>query len=436
MLVNKLEITKIDDSNLEYNVNDDLVKSASVFFARGVVEKNEVTFVNRVTKTQLDVKLTGLKVNGNTYADVEEAVKALNAFCGSFKQSGGTGNTPTFQQVLEQGNISTISPVIPEAQNNNEAVNLGQLNTGLGLKADLVSGKVPASQLPSFVDDIVEGTWISDTEFESEGQTVIPESGKLYLDTSTNNVYRWSGTQYVHISSPLSLGETESTAYRGDRGKAAYDHSLITSANPHGTNADQIQETATRVFLSPADKQNLATAYTHSQTTGNPHETKLSFGIKFSVTGLNQTISQGTVFNLMQLINLTDKVVFAGNKATTEYTLVNAGTANALLKLPNINSYVGYSIDVRILGSIGGLLTDRMFNVQIRRANNTVAVPRQVRIPANSSLDNDGLTLTTTSTNSQDNYVTDGIKIVIDNPSSTSSTITLNGIEILINGSI
>ena len=44
----------------------------------------------------------------------------------------------------------------------------------------------------------------------------------------------------MEISASLALGETESTAYRGDRGKIAYDHSQITNGNPHGTTYDEV----------------------------------------------------------------------------------------------------------------------------------------------------------------------------------------------------
>ena len=95
------------------------------------------------------------------------------------------------------------------------------------------TGKVPAAQLPSYVDDVVE--YDSQSDFPETG-----EDGKIYIAKDTNLTYRWSGTQYVEISASLALGETESTAYRGDRGKAAYDHSQITNANPHGTTAEQV----------------------------------------------------------------------------------------------------------------------------------------------------------------------------------------------------
>lgn len=85
-------------------------------------------------------------------------------------------------------------------------------------KADLVDGKVPSSQLPAYVDDVLEYTAMAN--FPTEG-----ESGKIYVDQTTNKTYRWSGSVYVEISASLALGETAATAYRGDYGKVAYDHS-------------------------------------------------------------------------------------------------------------------------------------------------------------------------------------------------------------------
>ena len=89
------------------------------------------------------------------------------------------------------------------------------------------SGRVPSSQLPSYVDDVIEG-YLYNSKFykESTHTTVITdETGKIYIDLSSSKTYRWSGSAYTEISASLALGETSSTAYRGDRGKIAYDHS-------------------------------------------------------------------------------------------------------------------------------------------------------------------------------------------------------------------
>lgn len=82
---------------------------------------------------------------------------------------------------------------------------------------DEITGTIPQSALPSYVDDVLEYNGLSN--FPATG-----ESGKIYVDISTNKTYRWGSTTYVEISSSLALGETSSTAYYGDRGKIAYDH--------------------------------------------------------------------------------------------------------------------------------------------------------------------------------------------------------------------
>ena len=101
------------------------------------------------------------------------------------------------------------------------------------------TGKVPTSQLPSFVDDVVEGYLNEGVFYQEEGHTtqITAESGKIYVDLTagSNRTYRWSGSTYVEISASLALGETESTAYRGDRGKIAYDHSQTAHARADAT---------------------------------------------------------------------------------------------------------------------------------------------------------------------------------------------------------
>ena len=144
--------------------------------------------------------------------------------------------------------------------------------------AELVEGKIPASVLPAYVDDVVEFNgmpdkgikvlqssaveWTkviydSDTKrfyatkgVEVDDSTALvpggtpkpkllevypnwsekdnfhdaatdkPSSGKIFIDIDSNKSYRWSGSELVEISSSVSLGETASTAYPGDKGAA------------------------------------------------------------------------------------------------------------------------------------------------------------------------------------------------------------------------
>lgn len=67
-----------------------------------------------------------------------------------------------------------------------------QSEEALAGKADLVDGKVPASQLPSYVDDVVEYADVA--HFPETG-----ESGKIYVALDTGYTYRWSGSGYIQI---------------------------------------------------------------------------------------------------------------------------------------------------------------------------------------------------------------------------------------------
>lgn len=124
------------------------------------------------------------------------------------------------------------------------------------------SGKVPATQLPSYVDDVVDlvnivttnptsGMVAGNKYYNSTTKKIFtastattgiasdPEADKIYINMTNNTTWRWSGTVMVQLNAGLALGETASTAYRGDRGKIAYDHSQSTG-NPHNTQISQI----------------------------------------------------------------------------------------------------------------------------------------------------------------------------------------------------
>ena len=111
------------------------------------------------------------------------------------------------------------------------------------------TGKVPSSQLPSYVDDVLE--YNSQSAFPITGET-----GKIYIAKDTNKTYRWSGTAYVEISESLALGETSSTAYAGNKGKANAD---AITAIKDGTTIDSFSDVETALD-NKADKVTSATS--------------------------------------------------------------------------------------------------------------------------------------------------------------------------------
>jgi len=116
------------------------------------------------------------------------------------------------------------------------------------------NGHVPASQLPSYVDDVIE--FASQAEFPGTGET-----GKIYITQDTNKTYRWSGSAYVEISASLALGETSATAYRGDRGKTAYDHSQTAHAPSNAQKNSDITKAEIEAKLTGT-----ITSHTHTGT--------------------------------------------------------------------------------------------------------------------------------------------------------------------------
>lgn len=151
---------------------------------------------------------------------------------------------------------------VPEATDKLSPVNLQQflaklekyiLSTEKGSAGGVAvldnSGKVPASQLPGFVDDVLDtyvrsgatlysAAWLS---LEKNGAALTPEEGKLYIVKEgeyANHQYRWTGSQYGEIASSLALGEVTGTAYDGGKGKALRDELTAKSKRIDDNEAD------------------------------------------------------------------------------------------------------------------------------------------------------------------------------------------------------
>ena len=92
-------------------------------------------------------------------------------------------------------NVATPE-VATELAYNAETAAKSYTDTQLLAKADLVAGKVPQSQLPSYVDDVLEFANLA--AFPATGET-----GKIYIADDTGKQYRWSGSAYIQITNGL-----------------------------------------------------------------------------------------------------------------------------------------------------------------------------------------------------------------------------------------
>ena len=165
-------------------------------------------------------KLDGIESGANkTTVDSSLNSTSTNPVQNKIINSALSAKVPTSRTI----NSKALSTDITLSATDVDAIPASQKGAASGVAELDSSGKVPSAQLPSYVDDVLD--YNSQSNFPGTG-----ESGKIYIAKDTNKTYRWSGSAYVEISASLALGETSSTAYRGDRGKIAYDHSQVAHA--------------------------------------------------------------------------------------------------------------------------------------------------------------------------------------------------------------
>ena len=158
--------------------------------------------------------------------------------------------------------VATLSKAAVGLDNvtNDAQVKRSEMGVASGVATLNTEGKVPSSQLPSYVDDVLE--YANKAGFPTTG-----ESGKIYVAKDTNLTYRWGGTEYVEISPSLALGENESTAYAGNKGKANADNiaSILggTTAVPKADNATHAKSADSATTATTADKVKYAFHYSY-----------------------------------------------------------------------------------------------------------------------------------------------------------------------------
>lgn len=201
---------------------------------------------------------------GSVSKKIKDAIAALDVTDTAATNQFVTAVSETDGKIKVSRATPTIANVSGLSAALNKKIETSQLGVASGVATLGTDGKILTSQLPSYVDDVIEG-YKSDADFYEDSahtasKKITGESGKIYVDLHTNVTYRWSGTAYVEISASLALGETDSTAYRGDRGKIAYTHSQAAHARTDATataasttNGNiKINGTETKVYTHPA----------------------------------------------------------------------------------------------------------------------------------------------------------------------------------------
>jgi hypothetical protein len=218
-------------------------------------------------------------------------------------------NSVTTIKIVDK-NVTTekiADKAVTEGKLADGAVTNAKLATGID--ASKLTGTVPSDCLPGSYDEVQEYT--SKDSFPTTGV-----AATIYVDTTTNLVYRWTGSAYIEISSSLALGETSSTAYRGDYGKAAYEHGVTNKGKAFSSGLYKITTNSEGHVTA-------ATAVAKSDIT--------ALGIPASDT--NTTYSAGTGLSLSSTTFNHSNSITAGTVAgTATSTLAYSGS----FKIPSI----------------------------------------------------------------------------------------------------
>lgn len=182
------------------------------------------------------------------------------------------------------------------------------------------AGKVPADQLPSYVDDVKE----------YENKAAFPETGeadKIYVDIDTGSIYRWSGTQYIQINASVASADTAvKLATARKIAGVPFDGSADITI-PAGNVGAFTKEETTTTFLSKADAATTYVAITPGKVlSDNNFTTEL-------LTKLNGIEEGANKYVLPQASSTVLGGVTVGNNITVKTGTISLSKENVIAAL-------------------------------------------------------------------------------------------------------
>ncbi len=249
---------KTTDNNTTYTLTQDSTDGHKLTFTPSSGTATTITIPDNNTTYSAG---TGISFSGTTINNA--GVRSISSGSTNGTISVNTGGTSAEVSVKGLGSAAytastAYTPAAHASSTSNPhsvtASQVGAIATSArgvanGVASLDANGIIPSSQLPSYVDDVLE--YDKKASFPTEGET-----GKIYVDKATNLTWRWGGTAYVEISPSIAIGTTSSTAFAGDKGQTAYTHAvtnkgsafasglykITTNAEGHVTAATAVQK--------------------------------------------------------------------------------------------------------------------------------------------------------------------------------------------------
>lgn len=252
----------------------------------------------------------------------------VSAIDGRLTTAEGEINTLQSDVSAIDGRVTTAEGEIDTLQSDVIALD-GRLDTAesdinaieatLPLKADLVGGLVPANQLPSYVDDVLEFNDLA--SFPATG-----ESGKIYVAKDTNKTYRWSGSAYIYITS----GAVDSV----------FGRTGVVTAQSGDYNSDQVTEGSTNLYYTAARQAAIEAYADQAEADAKSYADSLDAAMDSRVDVL-----EGRTFEK-------HKVVFSGQSFIDLPHLAVANSINASVDRLVIHEGASEDFSVSVVGGV------------------------------------------------------------------------------------
>ena len=287
---------------------------------------------DKATKLANQVKINGVLFDGSADITVEDATKL--PLDGKAK-TAGTADTATEATHAAAADTATklaaavtingvdfdgSKAITINAEDTTPRIAASEKGAVNGVATLDAAGKVPAAQLPSYVDDVKE----------YENKAAFPETGeadKIYVDIDTGSIYRWSGTQYIQINASVASADTAVKLATARKIAGVLFDGTADITIPAGNVGAFTKEETTTTFLSKADATTTYVAITPGKDlSDNNFTTEL-------LTKLNGIEEGANKYVLPQASSTTLGGVTVGSNITVKTGTISLAKENVIAAL-------------------------------------------------------------------------------------------------------